>query len=306
MLPIVRGALLALCVASSAGCVDRMAVDTTAGILSEAEGSTRAFFDWESAGYAAPSGIMQLEGLHLISPDNDELTLTVAKAYMAYAYGWVMDAYESAEARGDFDAAKHHQMRAYWMYTRARDLVLKVVAAQDPELPALLSKDPKTLTAHLKARWRDREDDLPGLFWLMMTWSASINNSPDVDSLIDMPMIRTLAAFITELDPGYEDAGALVFLGGFECSMPPEFGGDPKKGKEYYERALGMTHRKNHIVLLNYAVFCAVAAQDRALYTSLLHEILEAPDQGNLHRLSNKVARRRAERALAKTEELFP
>jgi len=180
-----------------------------------------------------------------------------------------------------------------------------VIASRDPELPALLSKDPKALTAHLNKHWRDR-DNLPSLFWLMMTWSSSINHSPDMDALIDLPMVRTIAAWSYELALGYEEAGALVFLGGFECSMPPEFGGNPKKGKEYYERALGMTKRKNHIVMLNYAKFCAVAAQDRALYTSLLREILEAPDQGNLHRLSNKVARRRAVRALAKTEELFP
>jgi TRAP transporter T-component len=301
MLHILRGVLLVVCAASSTACFNRIAVDTTAGIMAEAEGSTRAYFDWESAGHAAPSGIMQLEGLHLVSPDNEELTLTLATAYMAYAYGWVMDEYELADARGDYDTAKHHQLRAYWMYTRARDLVLRVIASRDPELPALLNKDPKALTAHLKKHWSD-PDNLPSLFWLMMTWSSSINNSPDLDSLIDMPMIRTLAAFIKELDAGYEDAGALVFLGGFECSMPPEFGGNPKLGKDYYERALGFTKRKNHIVLLNYAKLCAVALQDRALYTKLLREIVEAPDQGNQHRLSNKVARRRAVRALGSCE----
>ncbi|HKP60554.1 MAG TPA: TRAP transporter TatT component family protein [Polyangiales bacterium] len=306
MLRILRGAMLAVCAASSAGCLNELAVDTTAGIMAEAEGSTRAYFDWESAGYAAPSGIMQLEGLHMVSPKNERLALTLAKAYMAYAYGWVMDEYELADARADFDTAKHHQLRAYWMYSRARDIVLKVASERDPGLPALLTKEPKTLEAHLKEHWRDREDDLPVLFWLMMTWSSSVNNSPDIDSLIDMPMIRTLAARIAELDAGYEDAGALVFMGGFECSMPPEFGGNPKKGKEYFERALSLTQRKNHIVVLNYAVFCAVALQDRGLYTSLLQEIEQAPDQGNAHRLSNKVAKRRAKRALAKTEELFP
>ena len=34
----------------------------------------------------------------LVSPDNALLTLTLVKAYMAYAYGWVMDEYELAEA----------------------------------------------------------------------------------------------------------------------------------------------------------------------------------------------------------------
>jgi hypothetical protein len=298
-------ALSACCLLIATACVDRMAVDTTAGILSEAEGSTRAYFDWESAGYAAPSGIMQLEGLHTISPDNEQLALTLAKAYMAYAYGWVMDEYEEAYAKGDFDLADHHQQRAYLMYTRARDLVLGALTRRDPHFPEQLHKDPQSLTTYLKQNFRDREDDIPILFWLMMTWSSSVNNSPNMDALVDMPLIRAIAARIVAQDPGYEDAGALVFLGGFECSMPEQVGGNPRRGKQYFEQALSLTHRHNHIMLYNYAVYCAVALQDRALYMALLREILEAPDQGNDYRLSNKVARRRAQRALTRADELF-
>lgn len=297
---------LAVCALFFAGgCVNEMAVDTTVGILAEAEGSTRAYFDYESAGYAAPSGIMQLEGLHTISPDNETLSLTLAKAYMAFAYGWVMDARDEADFKGDFDLAAHHQQRAYLMYSRARDLVLGAIKDRDPKFTEMLKQDPQKFTAYLKEEWDDPEDDLPLLFWLMMTWNAAINNSPDMDANIDMPVIRTIAARIAEVDPAYEDAGALVFLGGFECSMPAAFGGNPKKGRKYYDQAVALTKRRNHIVLLNFAQLCAVANQDRELYVSLLREILEAPDQGNSVRLSNKVARRRATRALARTDELF-
>jgi hypothetical protein len=298
--------LLAWACLSALGCsLNQMAVDTTAGVMAEAEGSTRGYFDYESAGDAAPSGIMQLEGLHTISPDNGQLSLTLAKAYMAYAYGWVMDQREEANDRGDFDLADHHQQRAYLMYTRARDLVLRVATARNAEIAQVVRSDPATLTAHLKQHWRDREDDVPILFWLMMTWNSSINNSPEMDATVDLPMIRALAEYVAQLDPSYEDAGAYVFLGGFECSFPEQVGGNPKKGRQYFERALVVSKRKNHIHLLNFATMCAVALQDRALYVALLREIIEAPDQGSGHRLSNKVARRRANRALARTDELF-
>src|ERR1700742_3056446 len=102
--------------------LDRVAVDTPPGFLARAEPVARSYFDWESAGYASPSGIIQLEGLHLVSPDNDALSLTLVKAYMAYAYGWVMDEYEIAYNAGDFDTAEHHKYRAHLMYSRARDL----------------------------------------------------------------------------------------------------------------------------------------------------------------------------------------
>jgi hypothetical protein len=286
------------------GCnFNRVAVDTTAGVLAEAEGSTRGYFDWESMGYAAPSGLIQLEGLHSVSPDNDGLSLTLLKAYMAYAYGWVMDAYEEADLRADFELAAHHKQRAFLMYSRARDLGLRVVLKRDPTFLDKFHLDPPSLHAYLEKTFQ--KDDLPGLFWLMMSWTSAVNNSTHMEDLSDMASLRVVAEWVAARDPGYEDAGALVFLGGFEASFPKQLGGHPEKGKEYFERALKLTQRKNHILLINYATLYAVAVQDRALYLSLLREIMEAGDQGQAARLSNKVARRRAVRALARVDELF-
>lgn len=285
------------------GCLQRMAVDTTASILSEADIVARSYFDWESAGYAGPAGIIQFEGLHLLSPDNEELSLMLVKAYMAYAYGWVMDSYEVAMAKADFDLAEHHKYRAFLMYSRARDLALRVVAQHDPKVRDALTMEPKKLRAYLDRTFD--EDELPALFWLMMSWTSAINNSPHSEDMADMAELRVIAHWIIDRDPGYEDAGALVFLGGFESSMPKAFGGDPAKGKEYFERALALTDRKNHIVLINYAMLYAVNVQDRALFVSLMHEIIESGDEGAPFRMSNKVARRRATRALARVDELF-
>jgi hypothetical protein len=58
-------------------------------------------------------------------------------------------------------------------------------------------------------------------------------------------------------------------------------------------------------VLINYAALYAVSVQDRALYVSLLNEIMSAGDQGSDYRMTNKVARRRAARGLKRVDELF-
>jgi len=287
-----------------AGCdVERIAVNSTAGVFKRSESVARSYFDWESAGQASPSGLIQLEGMHLISPDNEDLTLTLVKAYMAYAYGWVMDAYDVAKQAGDYDLAEHHRARAYLMYSRARDLALRAASKYDPDLRAHLNMDSKSLAAHLKAEFDD--DAKPSLYWLMMSWTSAINNSPNAEEMSDMSAVLKIAEWIVARDPGYEDAGALVVLGGWDSSMPKAYGGNPERGKTYFERALKLTGRKNHIILINYATIYAINVQDRQLYVSLLHEILEAPDLGNPYRMSNKVARRRAARALARTDEIF-
>lgn len=291
-----------LCAVS--GCsLDTMAVNTTAGVLAKGENVARSYFDWESAGYASPAGIIQFEGMHVVSPDNDQLALMLVKSYMAYAYGWVMDEYEVADQAGNMELADHHKFRAHLMYSRARDLALRVVSHRDPNVQKELQRDPKSLAQYLRSTFT--KDDLPGLFWLMMSWTSAINNSPHSEDMTDMAALRVIAEWVIEQDPGYEDAGAMVFLGGFESSMPKAFGGNPEKGKAYFERALQLTQRKNHILLINYAKLYCVNQQDRKLYVSLLNEILQAGDQGPLFRMTNKVARRRAVRALQRVDEYF-
>lgn len=303
-LRVLPAALCLLCLGS--GCsFKRVAVDTTVGVLTEAEWSTRSYFDWESAGHAAASGIVQLEGLHAVSPDNEALTLTLVKAYMAYAYGWVMDAHEVARDGGDESLAAHHRQRAYLMYSRARNLALRALTQRDEQFIEMSRKEPKLFRAYLDDEFDDLEDDVPPLFWLMMSWSSAVNNSPTMDDFVDMPTIKTLAEWVADKREGYEDAGALVFLGGLASSYPKQVGGDPDKGKQYFERAAKLTGRRNHVVLLNYALFYAVNAQERRLFLSILREILDAGDQGGPYRLANKVAQRRALRLLARTDELF-
>ena len=78
-----------------------------------------------------------------------------------------------------------------------------------------------------------------------------------------------------------------------------------RKAKELFERAIAISKRRNHLLLLGYAKNYAVNAQDRELFIKLVTEVLEAPDQGSDIRLSNKVARHRAERYIQRVDAWF-
>jgi len=99
--------------------------------------------------------------------------------------------------------------------------------------------------------------------------------------------------------------GALAFMGGLYGSYPEALGGNHPLASCYFERALKLTERRNHIVHVNYAKLYAVAAQDRELFVRLLEEVVEAEDQGDHYRMGNIVARRRAERYLSQVDEFF-
>ena len=299
--------VISLGLIASTGCsLNRMAADTTAGFLAEAAPAARAYFDYESAGLSAASGIVQLEGLHKISPDNEELSLTLAQGYVVYAFGWVQDEREEAMFAGDYERTDYHQQRAYNMYKRAHDLVFRIVCERDEKIEKLAKGDPALLAKHLRKEWTDAEDDVELTFWWALTWGSVVTNSPDFDALIDFNAVKAVAAHVVFLDEKYENAGALAMLGGYESSYPEAIGGDWKKGRQLFERAIALSKRRNHLHLINFARTYALNAQDKELFVALLNEVLNAPDLGDEVRLSNKVARRRAQRYLDNIDQWFP
>jgi hypothetical protein len=295
-----------LSIMSLGGCITSLAADTTADFLTDAAPAVRGYFDYETAGYAAANGLIQLEGLHTVTPGHERLTIAMAQGYIAYAFGWVMDKQEDALLLGKYEEADREQARAYVMYTRARQLMLKLMRKRDPGIDEALRGDPDQLRAYLRKHYPDPEQDTELVFWCAVAWGSEITNAPSLDAVVDLPTVKVLAEHSIALDEGYENAGALALVGGIESSIPEQIGGDWKKGKAYFERALQLSGRRNHLHQINYARIYAVNAQDKALFVSLLREVVAAGDQGNDVRLSNKVARRRAERNLAHVDELFP
>ena len=287
------------------GGVSEFAADTTAGFLADAAPAARAYFDYESAGIAAANGIVQLEGLHRVSPGNIRIRMSLAQAYVAYAFGWVMDAQEQAQFAGDYERADHESQRAFLMYSRAQALVVSVMHDRDAQIDGYLKGDPDKLRAYLAREYDDPDDDIEVVFWCAVAWGSAITNSPSMDALIDLPAAKAFAEHSVSLNPGYEHGGALTLLGGFEASYPEQLGGNWKKGRAYFERALNLSHRRSQLHHVNFARTYAVNAQDRELFVRLMREVIESPDQGDDVRLSNKVARRRAERYLAHVDDLF-
>lgn len=300
-------ALSLLAGSALAGCnLNKVVADGTASLLDEASGALDGFWDYDLAGVGTPGAIMQLETFHSISPDNEELSLILAKAYVGYAQGWVENDYEVAYAAGEMDKADRLRHRARLLYLRARNLALRAMRVRDGGIDEVLKKgDDKAIASYLKEHYGEKEDVAP-VFWAGMSWGAAINVSLDQpDLLAELSLAKALVSHAKQLDDMYFNGGAYVFLGSSEAAVPRAMGGDPEKGKAYFEEGLRKTGRKNHLIQLNYARVYAVNTQDRELYVKLLTEILESPDLGGAVRLSNKIARRRAERYMAQTPELF-
>ncbi len=292
--------------ATASGCnLNKIAANQTASLLVEAAPALDGFWDWEIAGLGTPGAIMQLEAMLSVSPDNEALALNVAKAYVGYGVGWVENDFEEAYKAGDFDKSDHLRHRARLIYMRARNLALRTMRNRDPGIDAALKGTGEELKAYLEEHYTEK-DDVGPLFWAGMAWGAAVNMGLDQpDLLADIPVAKAIVSRAAELDDLYFNGGAYVFLGGMEAAFPPALGGDPEKGKVWFEKGLERTGRRNHMIQVNYARIYAVNAQNRELYVTLLKEVIESGDLGNDVRLNNKIARIRAVRYLGQVNEFF-
>jgi hypothetical protein len=263
--------------------------------------------DYEFARQAAPALILQFEGVLRVIPDDEDLLFTACKSWSGYAFGFIEDEMQAAEARGDLDEAERLRVRARRMYTRARDLGLRLLEQMATGTQAATRAGPDSLRKFLQSELDDAAD-APALFWTGYAWGEAIDISRDDPTLVaDLELARALVERSVQLDESYQQAAGHTFLGYDASIMSPALGGDPEGGRQHFERALALTERKALMVQMNYARSYAAQTQHRELFVSLLDEVISAADEeANPNRLANEVARRRARRLLTHIEDLFP
>jgi hypothetical protein len=280
----------------------KLAAKTTAKVFDRGTPAFEEFYDYEIAGVAAQSTLLQLEGLLRTDPSNEVLLRQATQAYASYAYGWVEDSMEEHELAGRDVEADRARRRARSLYRRAFDLGSHWISLEHPGMDAATGRGLDGFRTWVSSEFQDFEDaDM--LFWTGYAWGSRIHLSlDDMNAVADLALARALVERSVELDPTYYHSAGLVFLGAVTSQS---MGANLDEAQGYFERALSQTERKSLAVQYNMATSYAVMRQDRSQYLSLLAEVLEANDPLPEARLSNEIARRRAERAIRQVDQKF-
>jgi hypothetical protein len=300
-------AVIALVLAAPLGACDvtRLAASSSASLFTRAGGAIEQHWDTELVGDGLPSSIMTLEGIFSVIPDDREVGIALARAYASYAYGWIEEEAELAEARGDFDRQTELRTRARLLYLRARNIAIHLMRLRDRGIDDALRSDEATLRAYLEAHYTS-SGDAELVFWAGYPWGSAIGVAYDDPALIlDLPAARIFIERAAALDESYFHYASLLFLAASNSAVSESLGGDPARGRELFERTLALTNRRFFSVQLTYARLYAVSVGDRALFVSLLREIIDGGDPDPSVRLANRLARRRAIQLLRRVDDLF-
>ena len=301
------GLLVAAIALGQTGCLARLAANSTAKIMNQASPAMQAFSDPATAEAALPYAITQMEGLLLVIPDNQLLRGNLMRALGSYGFGFLEDRMEEAQVADDEARIDYYRNRATLAYMRGKEVGFESLTLEEDGnggSRGAYGRGIEAWRAYL-ARFDDR--DQAGLvFWLGYNWARQISlNTSDPDVLADLPFAIACFERVYALDPTYNLYAPHVAMASYYARTSASLGGDPVRAREGFETAIARTGGNFLTYKVMMARVYAVMVQDRALFTRLLNEVIEAGDVMPEQRLANQIAKRRARRYLAQIEELF-
>jgi hypothetical protein len=287
------------------------AATTTIGVMRRAAPGVQYMRDPEIVEAAFPGSIQQMEGLLELKPEDATLRSMLGRSYGSYGYGFLEDHYEVAQLSDTAteEEIEHWRERASLSYLRGREVAIEGLDRIRPEGGGLLTIQRQGLepfTAHLQ-RFDNRDEHAPLLFWAAYNWGRWISlNRDNMEAIADVPYVSAIADRVYALDATFMDHAPLALRAGLMAAPPAALGGRHAEARVELDRAIELTERRNLLYLVTEAISIAIPLQDRALYRSLLEEVVNFDvDSYPQQRLANLLAQRRARRYLERIDDHF-
>ncbi|CUT01459.1 TRAP transporter TatT component family protein [Candidatus Kryptobacter tengchongensis] len=282
--------LLTLVFLFNACSVQKMAIRYASDIF---DAGVKAIFsetDYVMASSSIPANLKLLEALYNADSLNEKIVTLLVQGYTGYALGFVED---------------EDPQRAKFLYKRAFDYGINFLKTKNKKFSKTLDSEFEKFENLLKSSFTKK--DVPILFWTAMAWGSYVNLSrDDPDAIAQIPKIEAMVKRSIQLDENYFYGSGNMFLGVLLSARPKMFGGDPEKGKEYFERCIKISEGKYLLPYVFYARYYAVQIQDKELFEKLLNHVIESPPHLLKDaELLNIIAKKKAEKFKGMSDELF-
>ncbi len=234
----------------------------------------------------APAFLLLLDGIIHRNPVDEALLIAGARLNGVYATVFV----DKPE-------------RARRMTARAFDYAKRALCLRRTEFCAKGTPPYAVFAARLAGL---TANDLPALYAHATAWAGWIMiRRAEWNAIADLPRLEAQLDRIVELNETFENGQAHLYLAVLRSQRPPALGGDPKKGRAHFERAIELSGGNNLMAKVEFAKSHARLVFDQALHDRLLGEVLKADPVKPGFTLSNTLAQREARRLLATSKDFF-
>jgi hypothetical protein len=130
-------------------------------------------------------------------------------------------------------------------------------------------------------------------------------HAEDWNALARLPHMNALLLRYLEIDDGEAEGTVYTYLGILATLRPPALGGEPEKGREYFETAIDLSGGNDLSAKVEYARGYARPLYERELHDRLLQEVLAADPESTGYTLTNVLAQRDATELLSSADDYF-
>lgn len=233
-----------------------------------------------------PAYLIMVDSFINGNPESVSLLLTGANLYSSFAGSFVEDEHRSQVLA---TTGKRYGLRALCL-TEASTCDLS--QAQYEEFDQVVSRLGK--------------EDVPALYGAAAAWATWIQvNRSDWVAIADKARVQAMMQRVIELDEGYANGRAHLYLGVLATLLPKALGGTPEQGKVHFERFVEMSGGRDLMGKLYYARDYARLVFDRELHDRLCREVIEADPVAPGLTLSNTLAIEQAKHLLETSAEYF-
>lgn len=257
----------------------------------EASSSVNSMHDFEAAKEAAYGSMGQLEGLHLLVPDDKDGLLLLVKAWSGIAFAFMDDEREEALDHKDETTAAYHEARARAAFKRARFYGTELLNDRAKGFKEA-QRNADTLRAYLRENFTAKADAEP-LLWLAFSIVGRVAFDLDnPETVAELGIGVELLEHVVKLDPEIENGTAYTMLGAAHAGLK-----EWAEAKSDFENALRIGKGRLVTAQLTMAERYYCPQRDKKNYFAALNTVLAAKDFPE-QRLSNVLAKRRARRYL--------
>ena len=241
--------------------------------------------DPETVASALPAYLLMQEASVIGDTDNESLLLSTANLYGAY-----------------LSLLPDDIIRKQRLSQKGLNFALQGLCVHDSKWCDLQQKTYDQVQALLS---KTDLDDVDSLYSIASTWSAWIQtNKSDWNAIAQLAQVKLILQRIIELDEGYKQGAAHVYLAVMESLLPESLGGQPELAKQHFERAMQLSPT-NLMVQVLYAKHYARLVFDRDLHDKLLKSTLAAQATAPGLTLINTLAQQQARQLLESADDYF-
>jgi hypothetical protein len=277
--------LLAPTLVVTGGCASLMSSAAT-GMAENLSAAVRNQTDPETVRDGAPAYMLLLDSFLEDSPDDPTLLAAAANLYASYGAVFADD---PERARRLTERARQYGARALCVdYEKSCEWPAMNFRQFEGSLEGLAGRHAESVYSYSVA----------SLAWIRA-------HSDDWDALAELPQMEALLLRYLDIGGGEMRGSVYTYLGVLATLRPPALGGEPEKGKGYFERAIELTGGRDFSVKVEYARGYARLLYERDLHDRLLTEVMSADPDVPGYTLTNVLAQRDAARLLADADEYF-